>query len=562
MTHPTGPIRASALADAAPETSPQEALEKRSELAFRDVTERQEAEAIQARLAAIVESSQDAVISKTLDGTIRSWNAEAERLFGYTPEEAIGQSITLIIPKERLDEEREIVEKLRRGERVEHFETVRVTKSGQLIDLSLTVSPLRNSAGQVIGASKVARDITDRRRMDDALREADRRKDEFLAVLAHELRNPLAPLRNGLQILRLAGDDNPTVSQARAMMERQLGHLVRLVDDLLDVSRISRNKMELRRSSLLLADVLSSAVETARPLIEEAGHALIVALPPEPIHLDADLTRLAQVFSNLLTNSAKYTEPGGRIWLTAELLDGEVAVAVRDTGIGIPPDALPQLFDLFSQVDRSLERSTSGLGIGLALVQGLVAMHGGTVRAESTGLGTGSTFTVRLPVLSSEGSLPEFPESQESETGAGGPRRRFLVVDDNLDAVNSLALLLRLFGHEVQIAHNGLEALEVAERFRPEVVLMDVGMPVLNGHEATRRIRAEPWGRDILILALTGWGQDSDKLLSKEAGCDAHLVKPILWPDLEKVLAELESRGAEKEEGGCYSQSCRKQNHW
>jgi CheY-like chemotaxis protein len=219
-----------------------------------------------------------------------------------------------------------------------------------------------------------------------------------------------------------------------------------------------------------------------------------------------------------------------------------VDVAVRDTGIGIPPHALPQLFDLFSQVDRSLERSTSGLGIGLALVQGIVAMHGGSVRAESAGLGTGSTFTVRLPILPPEGALPAFPEPLEPEAGAGGPRRRFLVADDNLDAANSLALLLRLFGHEVQVAHDGLEALEVAERFRPEVVLMDVGMPVLNGHEATRRIRAEPWGQKMRILALTGWGQDSDKLLSQEAGCDAHLVKPILWPDLETVLAELEQK--------------------
>jgi PAS domain S-box-containing protein len=515
-------------------------------LVFRDVSGRKGGEEAQARLAAIVESSDDAIVSKTLDGIIRSWNAGAERLFGYAPHEVIGRPITLIIPPERQDEEHEILARIARGERVQHFETVRVSKQGRLIDISLTVSPVRDSAGRVTGASKVARDITDRKHAEEALREADRRKDQFIALLAHELRNPLAPLRNGLQVLRQAGSDANAVAQARSMMERQLGHMVRLIDDLLDISRIGQNKMELRRSRVLLADVVSSAVETARPAIEEAGHELTLALPAEPVHLDADLTRLAQVFSNLLTNSAKYTERGGRIWLAAERRGGDVVVLVRDTGIGIPADALPRIFDMFCQVDRSIERSTGGLGIGLALVKGLVEMHDGTVTAVSGGQGKGSTFTVILPVLLDN---PEPPAAVSSENGqnAAGPRRRILVVDDNRDSANSMALMLKFLGNEVLTAYDGLEAVAAAHQFRPEVILMDVGMPRLNGYDATRRIRDQQAAPAPIIIALTGWGQDGDRALSKEAGCDGHLVKPVNLPDLEKLLTELEDAAAVRE---------------
>jgi PAS domain S-box-containing protein len=520
-------------------------------LIFRDVSERKRAEEARARLAAIVESSDDAIVSKTLDGVIRSWNTGAERIFGYTSQEAVGQPITMIIPSDRHDEERMILDRIRRGERVEHFETVRVGKDGRRIDISLTVSPVRDDTGRVVGASKIARDITEQvgaaarlagalereQQQGRLLREQDERKNEFLALLAHELRNPLAPLRNGLQVMRLAEGNAAAVYQARTMMERQLGHMVRLVDDLLDVSRISRNKIELRRSRILLADAVNSAVETVRPLIDAAGHTLRISIPSEPIFLDADLTRLAQVFGNLLTNSTKYTSHGGRITLTAMPDASQVVVSIRDNGIGIPADSLPTVFDMFSQVDRSIERSAGGLGIGLALVKGLVEMHGGSISAESAGEGLGSTFTVRLPLLE-DSVMPQLQDPVQFGSAAAQSGRRILVVDDNRDSSASMAMMLKFQGDEVRTAHDGAEALQIAEDFRPHAIIMDMGMPRLNGYEATRRLRQQSWGRDILIIALTGWGQESDKARSHEAGCDVHLVKPVDLLELQQVLAE------------------------
>ena len=415
--------------------------------------------------------------------------------------------------------------------------TLLIARDGTELPIDDSAAPIRDGDGTPVGTVLVFRDATGRRRAEAALREADRRKDDFIALLAHELRNPLAPLRNGLQVMRLASGDAHTVAQARAMMDRQLGHMVRLIDDLLDISRISRNKMELRRSRVLLADVVGSAVEAARPLIEAAGHELTVSLPPDPVFLEADLTRLAQVFNNLLTNSAKYTERGGRIWLTAERQEDAVVVTVRDTGIGIPADAQPHIFDMFSQVDRTIERSTGGLGIGLALVKGLVEMHGGTVTVESGGQDKGSTFAVRLPVLESR---PELAVStSDNDQAASGPKRRMLVVDDNRDSAASMAMMLRLLGNEVVTAHDGIEAVQKADTFRPQIILMDIGMPRLNGLDATRRIREQPWGKGLHIIALTGWGQDSDRDRSRGAGCNGHLVKPVSLADLDNLLKEL-----------------------
>ena len=507
---------------------------------FRDIASQKEAQVIASRLAAVVASSDDAIVSKDLTGTIMTWNPAAERTFGYPAEEAIGQPILLIIPPDRRQEEEAIMARLRRGERVEHFETVRVGKGGRRVDLSVTISPIRDPQGRPVGASKVARDISDRKHAEEQLREAARRKDEFLAVLAHELRNPLAPLRNGLEILRLGGTDDAAAREARSMMERQLGHLVRLVDDLLDVSRISRGKLELRRVRLSLQEVLGSAVEIAAPSIEAARHRLDVELPPSPVELDGDLTRLVQVFGNLLSNAVKYTPSGGRIRLSAEPLGDEVVVTVADSGIGIPAEALPHVFELFSQVDRSLERSTGGLGIGLALVKGLVEMHGGRVQAESAGAGRGTTFVVRLPTVRVSSRPIATPAAAGTYPHLTG--RRILVADDNRDSAASMALMLRLLGNEVETVHDGLAAAAAAERLRPDLVLMDVGMPLCNGFDATRRIRAQPWGSDLVVIALTGWGQESDRAQSRAAGCDAHLIKPVDLAQLDRLFAEAARR--------------------
>lgn len=499
-------------------------------------------EIVQARLAAIVESSDDAILSKTLDGAIQTWNLGAQNLFGYTAAEAVGRHITLIIPEERYDEEREIIARIAAGERVEHFETIRVTKDGSRIHISLTVSPIRDASGRIVGASKVARDIGERIRIEAALRDADARKDEFIALLAHELRNPLAPLRNGLRMMRIAGGDAETIAGARAMMERQLGHMVRLVDDLLDISRINQRKMELRRELITLRDVVNAAVETARPVIDAGGHSLTVSLPPETAILNADLTRLAQVFSNLLTNSAKYTARGGSISLEATVGDGSATLMVRDSGIGIPADAMARVFDMFSQVDRNIERASGGLGIGLALVKGLVEMHGGTVSVASDGQGKGSLFTVVLP-LAELGLRPPVDEAEDAVTI---PVQRILVVDDNRDSARSLTELLRLVGHVVQEAHDGEEAIIQAELFRPDVILMDIGMPKLSGYAATQRIRDYEWAKDIFIVALTGWGHSTDREHSRNAGCNAHLVKPVTLEELNKFLADRHRGGALK----------------
>ncbi len=392
--------------------------------------------------------------------------------------------------------------------------------------------PVIGANGQVEAVAGTTRDVTDRKEMEQELRDQDRKKDDFIALLAHELRNPLAPIRNGLNVLRLAGADQEALRETREIMERQITHMVRLIDDLLDISRINRNKMDLRLTRVSLAEAVNTALETARPLIDAGGHNLSVSIPDRPVYLEGDLTRLAQVFSNLLTNSAKYTRYGGRIWLTAERRGAEVAVSVRDDGIGIPAAALENIFDMFSQVDRSVERATGGLGIGLALVKRLVEMHGGTVVAASGGEGRGSTFTVMLPVT----TAPAVPAPKADGNGRPAFRRRILIVDDSRDGASTLARMLKLMGNDVRTANDGLEGIEAAGEFHPEVVLMDVGMPVLNGLDATRRIRAQNWGREMTIIALTGWGQEGDKERSREAGCDGHLVKPVNIDDLEKLL--------------------------
>ena len=380
-------------------------------------------------------------------------------------------------------------------------------------------------------------DSTWLREAERKLWEADRKKDEFLAILAHELRNPLAPIRNGLQLMKLARDNPEVVEKARSMMERQVAHMVRLIDDLLDLSRISQGNLELKQEQIELAIVMRNAVETSQPLIEQLGHALDLVVPSVPVYLRGDVTRLAQIISNLLNNSAKYTERGGRIRLRAEQLGRDIVITVEDNGMGIPVHMLSKIFEMFTQVDRSLEQSTGGLGIGLSLVQRLVELHGGSVQAFSEGQGRGSTFVVRLPTAMSVAEIRQ--DNIEPESGRSTPRLRILVVDDNRDAAIGLAELLSILGNETQTAHDGLEALEVAQAFRPDVTLLDIGMPKLNGFETCRRIRQQAWGESMVLYALTGWGQEEDQQRSLAAGFNAHLVKPVVLADLEALLAQV-----------------------
>jgi PAS domain S-box-containing protein len=391
-------------------------------------------------------------------------------------------------------------------------------------------------------------DITDRkqieeeqRRLAKELQDAHRRKDEFLATLAHELRNPLAPISNGLQIMRLAGA-NGTIERARTIMERQLTQLVRLVDDLLDMSRVTSGKLELRREWVELSAVIDAAIETSRPAIDQAQHELAVVVPDEPIFLNGDATRLAQVVSNLLNNSAKYTHRGGHVRLTVRLEDDMAVLVVADDGIGIPPKMLGKVFEMFTQVDRALEKTTGGLGIGLSLVKGVVEMHGGTIEARSEGEGRGSEFIVRLPLGLSAIQKVEPPAADAPVRSSS--RRRILVADDNVDSAESLRELLEWLGNDVKTANDGLQAVVMAETFRPHVILLDIGMPKLNGHETCLRIREQPWGKNAILVAMTGWGQDEDKRRSQEAGFDHHLVKPVDPGALEKLWASSKAEEA------------------
>ncbi len=383
-------------------------------------------------------------------------------------------------------------------------------------------------------------EVAERSRVELALKEADRQKDEFLAMLAHELRNPLAPILNAVQLMRRKPIGDPQLNWSREVIERQLGHLTRLVDDLLDVSRITRGKINLAREPVEIASLVARAVETVQPLIAERGHELTIDLPSQSVRVYGDPLRLTQALGNVLANAAKYTETRGRIGLTAEKIEDRVEIRVRDTGIGIPASLLPKIFDMFTQLNDQTGRPQSGLGIGLALVRKLLEMHGGTVTAYSEGDGLGSECLMTLPVITNE-RVPEVPDPEPASVPQ--IRRRILVADDNLDALESLATLLELGGHEVYSAANGALALESAERHRPEVALLDIGMPKLDGYEVARRIRAQPWGHLITLVALTGWGQESDRRRSGEAGFDSHLVKPLDLDKLTELLNRL-PRGA------------------
>jgi len=398
--------------------------------------------------------------------------------------------------------------------------------------------PIVDDAGRVSKWLGTSIDIHDLVTAEQALKDTDRRKDEFLATLAHELRNPLAPIRNALEIVRQAELDRATTTRVLDMMERQLVQLVRLIDDLLDLSRITRDRIELRRERTTLASVVGNAVETVRPLIAERVHELSLGMPAEEIRLWADPTRLSQIIANLLHNAAKYTDPGGHITLRAERREQELMLWVEDDGIGIPPDLLPVIFDMFRQSPHTVARSLGGLGIGLTLVRRLVELHGGSIEAMSAGSGLGSRFTVRLPLPTAPVATPV----PKPTAVAPVPPRRVLVVDDNVDAATSLAELLRHRGHEVRAVFDGSEALEEATRFTPDAVVLDIGLPGMDGYETARRLRQLPGGRHMMIVAVTGWGQDEDRRRSKEAGFDHHLVKPAHPDAIEQLFLETHAR--------------------
>jgi PAS domain S-box-containing protein len=509
-------------------------------LVFREILERRREEAAHRLLASIVESSQDAIYGKSLDGTIASWNAAAERLYGYAAHEVIGQPSTILTPADRLGEQSAILVQFH--DTSENFETVRRRKDGALIHISTTISPVRNEAGVVVGSSTIARDITPQKRAQEdlqkaqeQLREANQRKDEFIAILAHELRNPLAPLRNALGILKVVDASSLEALEARNTAERQVHHLTRLVDDLLDVSRITHGRIELQRKRLELKGIVRHAVENAQGVIDSNHHELTVTLPDEAVWLDVDEVRIVQVLSNLLNNAAQYTAPGGKIALSAAKVGGAVEIRVSDTGLGIAADALPRVFDLFTQVSPKEVRTPHSLGIGLRLVKGLVEMHGGRVEALSAGPGRGSVFVVRLPVAEPP-DVPGLPP-ERSTAAAAPPKRSILIVDDNVDAAESLATLLGLDGHETRVACDGPHALDLVAAHPPDIMLLDIGMPGMDGYEVARRVRQGKGSSRLTLVALTGWGQERDRQRAAEAGFDHHLTKPVEPLALNRIIA-------------------------
>ena len=506
----------------------------------RDITARLEAqEAARARerqLRFVTDSAPVLIAHCDAAGRFRFVNKPYAARFGLHPSELVGRRIADVLGERAHDTIKPYIGRALRGERVDVELEVPYEKLGRQV-MHFAYEPEVNDAGEVVGFVAAIVNVSDRHRAEEALREADRRKDAFLAMLAHELRNPLAAMRNATHLLSTRGADAATTRRAGTIIDRQLKQLARIVDDLLDVSRITRGQLTLRTARVRLADVVATALEATAFATAAASQNLAVSLPDQPVFLDADAERLSQVLTNLLTNATKYTPPGGRISLSATATRDGVTIVVSDTGAGIPQDMLEDVFGMFTQVDSSRDQGHGGLGIGLTLVRWLVELHGGTVKAESEGPNKGSRFTIRLP-RPADG--PEPPaEEDERRPPATSPPRRVLVADDNLDAAESLQMWLQMSGHDVEIAQDGPAALAVAESFRPEVVLLDLGMPGMTGLEVARRIRAAEWGRGMILMALTGWGQEEDRQRTAEAGFDHHLTKPI---DPERIDALI--RGA------------------
>lgn len=475
-------------------------------------------------------------------GHIATWNLGAERIKGYRADEIIGKHFSTFYPVEDIQAgkcEMELEVAARDG-RFED-EGWRVRKDGSQFWANVVITAVRDRAGQLVGFAKVTRDLTDRKRAEEeraarlAAEEANRTKDEFIAVLGHELRNPLAPILTALQLLKLRGDNYPL--REHEVIERQVRHMVHLVDDLLDVSRITRGKLELRRKHIDLRSALGKSIEIAGPLLEQRGHHFHLDVPSHALIVDGDEARLTQVFVNLLTNAAKYSDPGSHVLVTVGVHDGQVSVTVSDDGTGISPEMLPRIFELFVQGDRTPEHSSSGLGIGLTLVRRLVELHGGTVRAHSDGLGRGSTFTVQLPHVA-HAAVESPPSGRRTQTMPAIRPRRILLVDDNEDALALLAEALQVAGHIVRTASEPAQALEIISEFKPDFAILDIGLPEMDGYELAARIREALDTGSPRMFALTGFGQPADQERSRQAGFTAHFVKPV---DLKKLMASLAS---------------------
>ncbi len=524
-------------------------------LAIEDITERRGAqyalEVSELSYRRLFETAQDAIlILDASTGKILDANPFIKRILGYSQNELAGKELWQIGLFKDIGENQIAFRDLREKGYIRYDHLPLETKSGQPVEVEFVSNVYAVDGRKIIQCN--IRDITERTRLEqqtreqaEALADLSRRKDEFLAMLSHELRNPLSAIFNALRLLQLQNTENQIQQQARIIIERQMGQLSHLIDDLLEISRITTGRIQLHQERLDLRGIVERAVETVHPLIKRHKHQLSVSPESEPIWLYADPTRLEQVMVNLLNNAAKYTKEGGQIWLTVQAEGDEAVLRVRDTGVGIAPELLPRIFDLFTQADRSLARSEGGLGIGLSVVQRLVEMHRGTVEAYSAGLEQGSEFTVRLPVLVSQArqsqSPPIVPVKQPAQTW------RVLVVDDNVDSADSTVMLLQLSGHEVRVAYSGQTALETAVEYQPDFVLLDIGLPEMDGYEVARRLRQYPQLKDVRLIAATGYGQESDRQRTQEAGFDHHLVKPVDVEKLEELMAVLarQSRSAE-----------------
>jgi len=487
------------------------------------------------RFRLLVERVQDyAIFMLDPDGRIASWNVGAERIKGYTASEVIGRHFSIFYPPEDVaaGKPQMLLGRALEQGRVED-EGWRLRRDGSRFWGDVVITALFDEAGGLHGFAKVTRDLSERRRV-AALEEADRQKNEFLAVLAHELRNPLAPIRNALYLIGRPDSDASTIRDAHAIAERQLRHMARLLDDLLDVSRVSEGRIELRRESVDLAAAARQSIETVRGLAEVRHQALVLDAPAAPVVVHADPTRIDQVLMNLLSNAIKYTGEHGHIRLSVSLEEGKGVLRVRDDGHGIDPAVLPKIFDLFVQAKPHARDGGEGVGIGLTLVRRVVDLHGGSVTASSDGIGRGSEFVVRLPLA--ECPAPAIPEAGASDASSGADALRVMIVDDNADLADSLALMLSFMGHDARPFHEARAALDAVDQIHPDLVILDVGMPGMDGYTLARRLRTTAGGRDALLVALTGWGNSDDRLQSREAGIDEHLVKPVEPAAVERMI--------------------------